>query len=217
MEENKKIKFSIFPFLGDISLLIIAFFVAFIVVQHMLIIKSETPQEMSMDQYFAVKEYKIKPEERDSLKQYIALKLFPEIKKKFDLNKLRAVRIEGHADTTQPRLGLSLDGKIELSNRELSLNRAHEINKIFEEIARENIKDTTDYKRFISKLSPSGRGEYNQKYFTKELPNGKHSVIDKKGDQIGEIFDTRNQAKLEMLKKNRRIEIITVYGPTDDK
>ena len=216
MEDNKKTKISVFPFLGDISLLIIAFFVAFIVVQHMLIVKSETPQEMSMDQYFPVKEYEIKPEKRDSLKQYIATELFPEIKKKFDLNKLRAVRIEGHADTTQPSLGLDVYGNRGLTNRELSLRRAHEINKIFEEVAKENIKDTLAYRRFISKLSPTGRGEYDQKYFTKKMPNGKYSVVNRDGVQIGEVFNNFSSARSEMLNKNRRIEIITVYGPTDE-
>ena len=192
------------PFLGDISLLLIAFFVAFIVAQHLQIVKSETPQEMSIDQYFPSSEYELDPSKRIDLKNRISEDVFPSIKKEFEEGRLRAVRIEGHADTIQPYIK-------DLSNRELSLYRAHEVNKIFEEIAKEEISPEK-YKDFIKRLSPTGKGEFDQKYITRELENGKYAVVVKNtNEQVGESFDYWHNAYNKMLEKNRRIEIITVY------
>tara|TARA_Y100001970_G_scaffold216938_1_gene265629 strand:+ start:78 stop:692 length:615 start_codon:yes stop_codon:yes gene_type:complete len=203
MKKNRIMNF--IPFIGDISFLIIGFFVSFIVVQYMLIMKAERPKELAIDQYFSSAEWKLDSLNRIELKIHISDSLFPGIKEKFDNGKLRAVRIEGHTDIKQP-------GPRQLSNRELSLKRAFEVSKVFEDIADDIWVDQNTLKNFLGMLSPTGKGEYHQKYGYKKIGDeyfifqNDTLKMEKKGP-----FYTRLEADSVSLMMNRRIEIITVY------
>ena len=203
MKKNKIMNF--IPFIGDISFLIIGFFVSFIVVQHMLIVKSEMPKELAIDQFFKSGEWELDSLSRMDLKDSLQKNLFPGIKEKFDSDRLRSIRIEGHTDIKQP-------GSRQLSNRELSLKRAFEVSKVFEDIAYDTWIEKKKLESFLGMLSPTGKGEYHQKYAYRKI--GEEYFIFKndtlKLENIGPFY-SRLEADSVSLMMNRRIEIVTVY------
>ena len=205
MNEDKN-KLSLLPFLSDISLLIVVFFIAVIIAQQLTIKKSEKPFPIQTDTFFGNKEYSLDSLQSIQLKSTLSEAIFDtSILPNFNSGKLVMLRIEGHTDKNKPSFE---PGRSWQTNRELSLLRANSVSKIFSEIAKEKLS-TENLNSFNSILFPGGKGEYNPLDLKIEKNDNTYEVLN--SDSI--ILKTYNnfmEAENFINSKNRRIEIFQV-------
>ena len=198
-------KVNIFPLLGDLSLLVIAFFIIIVFLQQLTILKSENPILIPTDTYFNSGKYELNAEKEKELKNYLYnIKIKDQdIFSIFKDGNIKMIRIEGHTDNHSP----TDSNRVWKTNRELSLFRANTICTLFEEMAKESIDDENKVQEFKSKLFPGGYGEFIR-YARIFHPDsaGRHEVVTSDGKSIGH-FDEMEKAIKERDALNRRIEI----------
>ena len=97
-------KLNLLPFLGDISLLIVIFFIAVIIAQQLTIKKSEKPYPIQTDTFFGNKEYELDSLSKLNLKNTLSDEIFEKsILPNFKDGRLKLLRLEGHTDSNEPK------------------------------------------------------------------------------------------------------------------
>ena len=199
-------KLNLLPFLSDISLLVVIFFIAVIIAQQLTIKKSEKPFPIQTDTFFESKEYTLDSLNYLSLKNTISKAIFDtSILPNFNSGKLVMLRIEGHTDKKIPTYE---QGRAWQTNRELSLHRANTVSNIFSEIA-ELRMTVGELKSFNSILFPGGKGEYSPLDLSIKNKNGNY-IVAQSDTTILNTFPNRGQAQDFIDSKNRRIDIYQV-------
>lgn len=196
-------KLNLLPFLGDISLLIVIFFIAVIIAQQLTIKKSEKPYPIQTDTFFGNKEYELDSLSKLNLKNTLSDEIFEKsILPNFKDGRLKMLRIEGHTDSNEPKRE---EGRKWQTNRELSFLRANTVSTIFEEIAAEKMSDDR-LVSFKSVLFPGGKGQYNPLNLDIVKKDSLYYVSEN-DTLVLDSFKYRWNAGAFINSKNRRIEI----------
>ena len=215
-----KNKINFIPFLADIILLFVIFFISVIILQQIKLQQSEDTFEIPANTFFQSMQYNLTDANKLGLINFLYENGFENLYEKFKNNTLKEIRITGFADQTQPSQNASRNKKWD-TNRELSFLRANTVCNLLIEIAADSMNASyDDIEKFKGKLLPAGYGEYrpwnNYIYeidrtwlrITGERRYNFKSISDStwfKNKTYQELEDWKNE-------KNRRIEIKTIYN-----
>lgn len=160
MNDNKNLKLNIIPFISDVALFIVAFFIVIIVLQQLQIKDSIALDDIDTSLIFQSASFEIKESQMDKLKNKIIGYLTEgenAVLNLFNSGSIERILIEGHADIQQP------DETHEnfIDNRMLSVLRAETIKDIIEEI----VNPESDYLD-SNKLSQKKFEEFKTLLFT---------------------------------------------------
>jgi|TARA_B100001971_G_C18260194_1_gene586038 hypothetical protein len=199
-------KLNLIPLFGDISTLVLAFFILIIVVTTNQLETSEYPYPIPTDKYFKSGKFNLNPEDSLSLDRLIK-KEFPKINRAFMNDRLISLRIEGHTD---PDLVRITEGRFVTNNNQLSYMRAEQVGKLIENIIEDSIRSKTDQIKLKNMIVLSGFGASNRIFGYKANINGSFQVYQKISDGNDSILvtlPTEKLARAEAWKRLRRVVI----------
>lgn len=217
----KKNKINFIPFIADIVLLLVIFFISVIILQQIKLQHSEDIFNIPANTYFESMEYELTNINKAKLIKFLFKdEYFKNLYEKFQNNTLKEIRITGFADQTQPSQDI-LQYKRWKTNRELSFLRANTVCNLLIEIAIDSMKASNDeINKLKGKLLPAGYGEFKQwNKYDIEVDSTWYELMNKikynykaKKDSIW-IYNKNIEDFNEWKnKKNRRIEIKTIYN-----
>lgn len=203
----KSRKLNLIPLFGDISTLILAFFILIIVVTTIQLETSENPIPIKTDNYFDQGSFNLSTKDSINLDSLIRKNIFPRINLAFKNDKLVNLRIEGHTDPDL--IGLKA-GRFVKNNKQLSFRRAEQVGKLIEKIIEDSIRSKPDQKKLKNMIVLSGYGASNRIFGYKANINGSFQVYEKisdGNDSIHATFPTEKLARAEAWKRLRRVVI----------
>ena len=151
-------KLNVTPFLGDVAILLVAFFICIIIAQQLTILNTEKTTPIQADAYFESASFELDSLSRANLKVEISKNIFPDMKKSFRNGKLTEISIIGHTDNVSPG---DRDGEKWETNEELSLFRANQVRSVLTEILEESGLSIDSVAMFQRIIFTGGKGEWD--------------------------------------------------------